>query len=252
MLPIHRQAQELYSLAYQKGSPNMADEILLTAQPRELIGKQVNQLRRAGVIPGIVYGTHLDKPLSIKVDEKALKTIVTKAGHNRLIRLTLDGGERMVLTREVQRNPITGRIVHVDFQEVSMTEKITSEVPLTLVGTSPAVTRGEGLLIHGIDLVEIRALPTDLISVIEVDVSSLNELNQALTIGDVKVSDKIEILTPRDEMIAKVVPVKEEVITEEVPAAAAAEVEVIGKGKKEEEGAEAAAPAGETKKEVKK
>ncbi len=231
----------------------MADEILLSAQPRDLVGKKVKQQRRAGMIPGVVYGSHLPKALSIKIEEKALLTVVAKAGHNRLIRLGLDGVDRLVLTRQVQRNPITGRLVHVDFQQVSMTEKITSQVPLVLVGASPAVARGEGLLIHGIDTVEIRALPGDLPSSIEVDVSGLSDLNQALSVGDLKVSDKIEILTPRDEMVAKVVPVKEEVITEEVPAAAAAEVEVIGKGKKEEEVPEAGAPAaGEAKKEEKK
>lgn len=229
----------------------MADEINLTAQPRTVIGKQVNKLRREGMIPAIVYGSQIKEPLALMIDEKSLKTVISKAGRNRLIELGLDGSKRMVLTRDVQRNSLSGRIIHVDFQEVSMTEKITSQVPLALVGTSPAVTRGEGLLIHGIDLVEIRALPTDLVSVIEADVSVLASLNQAITIADLKVSDKIEILTPRDEMVAKVVPVKEEVITEEVPAAAA-EVEVIGKGKKEEEVPEAGAAGAEAKKEEKK
>lgn len=213
----------------------MADEILLTAQPRTVIGKQVNAMRRSGVVPAVLYGSRLDKPVTLQVDEKTLKQVVSKAGHNRLIKLTLDSGEpRLVLTREVQRHSLSGRIVHVDFQEVSMTEKITTEVPLTLVGTSPAVTRGEGLLIHGISTVQIRVLPTDLISTVDVDVTALNSLNQSLNVGDLKVSDKIEILTPRDEMVAKVVPVKEEVITEAVPAAVA-EPEVISKGKKEEE-----------------
>ncbi len=231
----------------------MADEIVLTAQLRELTGKQVKQLRRNGMIPAVLYGSRLPKALSLKIEEKALLTVVAKAGRNRLIRLGLDGEEHMVLTRDVQRNPISGRLVHVDFQKVSMTEKITSQVPLVLVGASPAVARGEGLLIHGIDVVEIRALPTDLPSSIEADVSGLTALNQAIAVADLKVSDKIEILTPRDEMVAKVVPVKEEVITEEVPAAAAAEVEVIGKGKKEEEvPEEGAAAPGEAKKEEKK
>jgi large subunit ribosomal protein L25 len=231
----------------------MAEEILLSAQPRQVIGKQVNALRRSGVVPAVVYGSHLDKPLSLQIDEKMLKTVVGKAGHNRLIKLTLDGGTpRLVLAREVQRNSLSGRIIHVDFQEVSMTEKISTQVPLTLVGTSPAVTRGEGLLIHGINTVMIRVLPTELIDAIEVDVSGLNDLNQSLFVSDLKVGEQIEILTPRDEMVAKVVPVKEEVITEEVPAAVA-EPEVIGKGKKEEEeGAEGAAPAGEAKPEAKK
>ncbi len=231
----------------------MAEEILMSAQPRQVIGKQVNALRRSGVVPAVVYGSHLDKPLTLQIDEKTLKQVVSKAGHNRLIKLTLDGGApRLVLAREVQRNSLTQRIIHVDFQEVSMTEKISTEVPLILTGTSPAVTRGEGLLIHGIDTVMIRVLPTELIDSIEVDVSSLNDLNQSLFVSDLHVGEQIEILTPRDEMVAKVVPVKEEVITEEVPAAVA-EPEVIGKGKKEEEeGAEGAAPAGEAKPEAKK
>ncbi len=226
------------------------EEIFLTAQPRTVIGKQVNAMRRAGTIPAVLYGKHLDQPLALQVEEKTLQTVVAKAGHNRLIKLTVDTGTpRLVLTREVQRNPMSGRIVHVDLQEVSMTEKITTPVPLVLVGTSPAVTRGEGLLIHGIDTVQIRVLPGDLIPQIEVDVSGLESLNQSLFVKNLKVSDKIEVLTSGDEMVAKVVPVKEEVIAAEAPVATA-EVEVIKKGKIEEEGAEGEAPAagGEVKK----
>jgi large subunit ribosomal protein L25 len=230
----------------------MAEDILLTAQPRSVIGKQVGAGRRAGIIPGVLYGKHLDAPVVINLEEKLLKQVVAKAGRNRLIKLTIDSGApRLVLTREVQRNSLSQRIVHVDFQEVSLTEKITTDVPLVLVGTSPAVTRGEGLLIHGINTVEIRVLPGDLIPQVEVDVTVLNSLNQGLYVKDLKVGDKIEILTPGDEMVAKVVPVKEEVITAEAPVATA-EVEVIKKGKIEEEGEGAAPAAGEAKKEEKK
>jgi len=219
------------------------EEIFLTAHPRTIIGKQVNAMRRAGTIPAVLYGKHLDKPLTLQIEEKTLQGVVAQAGHNRLIQLTIDSGApRLVLTREVQRNPISGRIVHVDLQEVLMTEKITTGVPLILVGTSPAVTRGEGLLIHGIDTVQIRVLPSDLIPQIEVDVSVLEALNQSLFVKNLKVSDKIEVLTPGDEMVAKVVPAKEEIIQEVAPVAAA-EVEVIGKGKKEEEVVEGEAPA---------
>lgn len=149
----------------------MAEEYLLAAQPRTVIGKQVGQLRRSGTIPAILYGRHIETPLPLKIEEKTLNLIIAKAGRNRLITLTVDGGTpHMVLTRQVQRNPLNGRIVHVDFQAVSMTEKINTPVPLVLVGTSPAVTRGEGLLIHGINTVEIRVLPADLIPHVEVDV----------------------------------------------------------------------------------
>jgi large subunit ribosomal protein L25 len=237
----------------------MAEEYLLTAEPRTVLGKQVGQLRRAGSIPAILYGSHVQTPLPLKIDEKTLTQIIANAGRNRLIQLTVDtGATRLVLAREVQRNPLTRRIVHVDFQEVSMSEKLTTEVPLVLIGTSPAVTRGEGLLIHGINTVQIRVLPADLIPNIEVDVSGLESLNQSLFVKNLKVNEKVEILTPGDEMVAKVVPVKEEVIAVEAPVAAA-EVEVIKKGKIEEEGAEGEAPAAgeakeakETKKEEKK
>jgi len=228
----------------------MAEDILLSAQARDVIGKQVGAMRRAGTIPGILYGTRLEKPIPIKLEEKMLKQVVATAGRNRLIKLTIDNGDaRLVLAREVQRNPLSQRIVHVDLQEVSLTEKITTEVPLVLVGTSPAVTRGEGLLIHGIDTVQIRVLPTDLIPNIEVDVTAIATLNQSLFVRDLKVTDKVQILTSGDEMVAKVVPVKEEVVATEAPAAAG-EVEVVGKKKEEE--AEGEAPAGEAKKEEKK
>jgi large subunit ribosomal protein L25 len=231
----------------------MAEEFLLNADDRTIIGKQVNAMRRAGSVPAIIYGNHIETPLPIKVEEKTLKQIIAKAGRNRLIKLMVgNSAPRLVLTREVQRNSMTGIIVHVDFQEVSMTEKVTTPVPLVLVGTSPAVNRGEGLLIHGINTVEIRALPMDLVAQIDVDVTALNALNQSLFVRDLKPNEKIEILTPGDEMVAKVVPLKEEVIAVEAPAAVA-EVEVIKKGKIEEEGAEGeAAAGGEAKKEEKK
>ena len=233
----------------QKGYLDMED-ILLSAQPRTVIGKQVGAMRRSGTVPAVLYGRHVATPLNLQIDEKTLKIVVAKAGRNRLIKLNVDTeAPRLVLTREVQRNSISGRIVHVDFQEVAMNEKIQTAVPLVLVGISPAVTRGEGLLIHGINTVQLRMLPSDLIPQVEVDVTSLESLNQSLFVKDLKLGDKIEIMTPGDEMVAKVVPVKEEVIAVEAPVATA-EVEVIKKGKLEEEGVEgeAAAAGGEAKK----
>ena len=221
----------------------MAEDIVLTAEPRQVIGKQVKAMRRSGTIPAILYGSHLEHTLPLQLDEKTLKSVVAKAGRNRLIKLTVDTGvARLVLTRQVQREPISRKILHVDFQEVSMTEKITTDVPIVLVGISPAVTRGEGLLIHGIDTVQIRVLPGDLIPSIEVDVTGLETLNQSLFVKDLKVGEHVEIMTSPEEMIAKVVPAVEEVIAAEAPVAST-EVEVIKKGKIEEEGAEGEAGA---------
>ncbi len=229
----------------------MADEIQLAVQPRTVIGKQVNALRRQGVIPIALYGGHI-APSALQAEERTLRVVLSKAGHNRLIYLNMgDGAPHVVVAREIQREPISGRLLHVDLQEISLTEKMTVDVPIVLRGTSPAVTRGEGLLIHGLEQVTLRVLPTDLIPEIDVDVSGLNAVNDTLHVSDLKLGDKFEILTPADEMLAKVIPVKEEVITEEVPVAAA-EVEVIGKGKKEEEEAPADAGAKPAKAEEKK
>lgn len=232
----------------------MADEIQLDAQPRTVVGKQVKQLRRSGVVPLVLYGGHISSS-ALQADERSLRAVLARAGHNRLISLNMgESTRRVVLAREIQREPITGRLLHVDLQEVSLTEKMTLDVPVSLRGTSPAVTRGEGLMIHGLEQVSIRVLPTDLIPEIVVDVSVLANVNDALHVSDLKVGEAIEILTEPEEMIAKIIPVKEEVIVEEVPVAAA-EVEVIGKGKKEEEevpAAEGAPKPAEPKKEEKK
>lgn len=231
----------------------MAEEIQLTIKPRTVLGKQVHQLRRDGWVPLGLYGAHI-KATPMQAEERALRQVLLKAGHNRLIYLdTGDGQPHIVVAREIQREPISGRLLHVDLQEISLTEKMMIEVPVVLVGTSPAVTRGEGLLIHGVDLVTVRVLPTDLIPEIDVDVSILQSLNQTIHVSDLRVSEKMEILTHGDEMIAKIIPVKEEVIAVEAPTAAMAEVEVVGKGKKEEEGAEEPeAQKAEPKKEEKK
>ncbi len=232
----------------------MAEEIQLDVQPRQVVGKQVLGLRRKGLIPLALYGGHI-APSSWQAEERPLRSVLAKAGHNRLIRLDVgDGSPHIVIAREIQREPITGRLLHVDLQEISLTEKMTVDVPIVLRGTSPAVARNEGLMIHGLEQVSIRVLPTDLIPDIEVDATVLQAVNQTIHVSDLKVSDKIEILTPGDEMIAKIIPLKEEVIVEEAPVVAA-EVEVIGKGKKEEEeGAAAEAPAkgAEANKEEKK
>ncbi len=220
----------------------MAEEILLTVKPREIVGKQVRALRREGWIPLSVYGAHV-QARNMQVEERALRQVLNKAGSNRLIRLdTGDGGQHVVITREIQREPISGKFWHVDFMEISMTEKMEIDIPISLQGTPPITKTGEGLLIHGLEAVTVRVLPTDLIPEIVVDVSGLLNLNDALHVSDLKLGDKFEILTNPEEMLAKVIPVKEEVVATEAPVATA-EVEVVGKAKKEEEEAEGEAEA---------
>jgi len=213
----------------------MAEEIQLSVKPREIVGKQVRALRREGWIPLVVYGAHV-QPRHMQAEERALRAVISKAGQNRLIRLdTGDGGQHVVITREIQREPISGNFWHIDFMEISLTEKMDIDIPVVLQGVPPLTKSGEGLLIHGLESVAVRVLPTDLIPEIVVDVSNLVNLNDAVHVADLKLGDKIEILTSGEEMLAKLIPVKEEVVAVEAPVATA-EVEVVSKGKKEEEG----------------
>ena len=214
------------------------DQFELTAAPRQVIGKQVKALRRAGQVPAILYGRNLESA-AIQLEAKSLNRVLSHAGQSRLIKLNVQGQAEphMALARAIHREPITGNLYHVDFMAVSMTDKIKVQVQVILVGESPAVQRGEGVLVHALNNVQIECLPGDLMDAIRVDVSTLDKVDEQITIKDLKVSEGIVILADPAEMVVRVTPVREEKVEEVAPvtAEAAAEVEVIEKGKKEEE-----------------
>ena len=205
------------------------EQIELRVQKRSLVGKKTKRLRRSGLIPAILYGPRTE-PSPLQVKERDLRLALDRAGTNHLIVLTLDEADepRMTLAREVQRDVVTHSLLHVDFYEVVMTEKITADIPVTLVGESPIVARNAGLLVRGIDSVQVQCLPSQLLESIVVDVSVLEELEEAVLVEDLEVDEFIEILTNPEEVLVKVLPLRlEELVEEEVEAA---EVEVIGAG----------------------
>ena len=205
------------------------EQIELRVQKRSLVGKKTKRLRRSGLIPAILYGPRTE-PISLQVKERDLRLALNRAGTNHLIALTLDEADepRMTLAREVQRDVVTRSLLHVDFYEVVMTEKITADIPVTLVGESPIVARNAGLLVRGIDSVQVQCLPSHLLESIVVDISVLEEMEQAVLVEDLEVDEFIEILTNPEEVMVKVLPLRlEELVEEEVEAA---EVEVIGAG----------------------
>lgn len=215
------------------------EQILLNAQERQVKGKTVKQLRHAGWVPGVVYG-HRTEPLSLQIEARALQAVLREAGTNRLITLNIDGSvdPKMVLVRELQRDSINHRFLHVDLYEVIMTERISAEVPVVLVGESPVVKSGGALLLQGLDSIEIECLPGDLPEAFNVDLSGLTKLDDAVLVRDLKVAEGVEILTELDELVVKLLAPEEEEIEEVAPVVAPAEVEVVGKEKKAEEGAE--------------
>jgi large subunit ribosomal protein L25 len=157
--------------------------------------------------------------------------------------MTLEGladGDQPVLIHDVTRSTLTGKLLHVDFLRVSLTEKVHAEVPLHFVGESAAV-KGGGVLVHAKSEINVEAFPQDIPHAIEVDLSPLLEIDDSIYVRDLKVdASKVEILDEGDELIVRVVPVR---IEEEAPAPAAAVEGVEGAEAAEGEEGEAAAPA---------
>ncbi len=214
------------------------EQIELKAEKRTVTGKRVKGLRREGIIPAVLYGPKTG-PIPIQCDGWELQRILARAGGTNLISLRIDdaGKPKMALAREVQRDVITNALCHVDFYQVVMTEKVTAEVNIILIGQPPAVQQKEFMLLQGADSVEIECLPGDLIHSIEVDISNLG-IDDVLYVKDLQVPDNITILTDGDELVAKIqrlrLAVEEEEVEEEVVEMAPEEVEVIAKGKVEE------------------
>jgi len=220
------------------------EQIELKAEKRTIIRKRVKGLRKEGIIPAVLYGSKTE-PTPIQCDGRELQHVLARAGGTSLISLKIgDAGEpRMALARDAQRDVITNELYHVDFYQVVMTEKVSAEVSVILTGQPSIVQQAEAMLLQGADSVEIECLPGDLIHSIEVDISTLLEIDDAIYVRDLQVPDNIAILTDGDEMVAKVQRLRlaeeEEEVEEEVEVALE-EVEVIAKGKEEAE------PTGET------
>jgi large subunit ribosomal protein L25 len=212
------------------------EQIELKTQKREVIGKKVKSLRREGLVPAVLYGHETDS-IPLQVEERELDRVLTQAGEHRLIALKIGRARKphMALTRDVQWDVISGRPLHVDFYAVVMTEKITTAVPLVLVGEAPAADQAGVILLQGLDEVEIECLPGDLPEAIEVDLGGLEEIDQAIYVKDLQVPLDVEILTDGEEIVAKVDwAAPEEVEEEEVVPVEPAEVEVITKGREVE------------------
>ena len=213
------------------------EQIELKTQKREVLGKKVKSLRREGLIPAVLYGHETDS-VSLQIEERELNRVLAQAGGHRLIALKIGRARKpqMALAREVQWDVITRRPIHVDFYAVVMTEKITTAVPLVLVGEAPAADQAGAMLLQGLDEIEIECLPGDLIEAIEVDLSGLEEMDQAIYVKDLRVPPAVDILTDAEEIVVKVAwAAAEEVEEEVVVPVAPAEVEVIARGKEEVE-----------------
>lgn len=213
----------------------MAEAEKLAVRPRQVVGKKVAQLRRDGVLPGVVFGGRKDST-SVQTDLRSFERSYRRWGNTTLLSLEgLDGDAIPALIHGVARDTMTGRLLHVDFQRVSLTEKTHAEVPLHFVHESPAVKTLGAVLVHARDHVTVEAFPQDIPHAIDVDLSPLIEIDDALFVRDLVVDKTtVRIIDDADELIVKAVPVR---IEEEPVVAAAVPVE----GEVAAEGAEAPA-----------
>lgn len=214
----------------------MAD-YTIEAQSRTVSGKKVGALRRAGIVPATIYGPK-QEPVSIQIAYRPLEITLMKAGGARLIDIkTDDGKSQKVLVRDVQRNVITRKIMHVDFFALDLKAKLRTAVPVHYVGESAAVAAKLGILVTGPSAINLELLPSQLMDSIQVDVSALSEVGMAIHVGDLKLGDDILILNDPEELLARVTQTAAARSTEDEAAeeSSSAEPEVLKKGKSDEE-----------------
>jgi len=215
----------------------------LVAEKREEAGKGVaRKLRAAGRVPAVLYGVGVEST-ALSVDAKDLYHLLhTGAGANVLVDLEVDGKPHLVLPREVQRDHIRGRYVHVDFLAVRADAKITLTVPVRVVGESPGVKLG-GVLEHHLWELQVECLPTDVPDAIDADISTLEEIGTSLKVADLPVPQGVTILTAPEESVLAVQQPQAPVVEE---AAEAVEGEAVEGEIAEGEAPAAEAPAGES------
>ena len=197
---------------------------------REILGKRVKHLRRQGITPVHVFG-HGIESLALQCDTKELERVLSRAGQTRLIDLKLakEKKPRTVVVREFDRDWRRGELVHVDFYQVKMEEKIRLEIPVVLIGEAPALQAKTNMLDHALGTLTVECLPAKIPGSIEVDISSLTELDQAIRVKDITLDKDITVLNNPDLVVAKislrpVEKVEEKVVEEVVEAEAKAEV----------------------------
>jgi large subunit ribosomal protein L25 len=208
----------------------------LVAQHREITGKAVARLRRAGRLPAVVYG-HGVSSSSVTVDAHEFDVLRKRIGPNALVDLSVDGSAAQpVLIHDVQIHPVHRRPLHADLFLVRMTEELTVDVPLVSVGESHAIEQLGGTLLHPTETVRVKALPDHLPQSIEYAIDSLIDFDAAIHVRDLTIPSDVTLLTDPDEIVAKVQAPRIEV--EEEP--------VVEEGELEEgEAAEGEAPTGE-------
>ena len=176
------------------------EEYALEAQKREILGKKVKALRREGKLPGVIYGSGIE-PQPITLDRKEVRQTLKIIGANTLVTVKIGKQEHLALVRDIQREVIMQDLLHIDFQAVSLEEKITTTVPIAVEGDAPAVKEYNAVLTPGLIELQIEAKAKDLPDAITVDVSSLIEIGDHIMVKDLIVPAEVTVLDDPDEIV---------------------------------------------------
>lgn len=214
----------------------MTENIKLDVSYRDITGKKIKTLRRTGAIPGIIYG-HGFENIPVSVPEKQFMKVYREVGTSSIITIVVGNEKYDVLIYEVEQDPVSDAFRHVDFLRIRQDEKITTNIPVNVIGECSIVKELSGVLLTELDEIEIRCLPHDLPSHVEVDVSVITEFNEPLHVKDIKIPATIEVLTDKESVVVTVAPPKKE---EEAPVV---ETQLIPEELKKEQEAAAAAQA---------
>jgi large subunit ribosomal protein L25 len=215
------------------------EKVILNAHIREELGKsEVKRLRKQDLIPAVVY-RHGKENVTIKIGRRDLFQVLhTSAGENVLLTVKIKGDkkakDRTCIIKEIQRHPLKEDIIHIDLNEISLTDKIKVKIPVHPHGEAEGVLKDDGVLEHVLWEVEVECLPGDIPEKIEVEIGGM-KINDTVYVKDLPVPPGVKILNDPELTVLAVMPPAKEEVVEEVPGEGVEEPEVISKGKKEEE-----------------
>lgn len=181
------------------------EQVELHANNRDSLGKKVRFLRRKGITPVHLFGHNVES-LSLQCETMQLKQVLAQAGKTKIISFIPDKAKkpRNVVVRNIQRDVITGELLHVDFYQVSMAEKIKVEVPIVPVGEAPALNIKENMLLQELSNLTVECLPDKIPTRIEMDLSSLTEADQAIHVRDLPLDEGVTVITDPEHLVVKI------------------------------------------------
>jgi large subunit ribosomal protein L25 len=182
----------------------------LKAKLRDEKGRDTQELRVSGSIPAVLYGPGVENK-NLSVDSKEFYKLYRQAGKSSLISLEVEGEKNkfMVLVNDFDSNPLDSKVIHVDFYQPDLTKEIETEVPLLFEGESLAVKDLGGTLVKNISEITVKALPADLPREIKVNIAKLATFDDVITVKDLVVGEKVELLKNAEEIVALVTPVED-------------------------------------------